>query len=703
MPKNQITKKHVTVVNVKRKGSSSEEESSEAESHEGEKENESLIASIRTKKILKDVEEVFYEDQEKIKTQKGPFVTALFNKVNIRCLIDTAAQASAMSMETYEQLKQDGIRMEKQPVEKMQLMGAFSKKTIKILFNTIINFTIDKTRFEQEILVVDKLIHDIVFGMDFICDHNAAIQCPHSSPEEGIEIELESKDKNIVIVNAIMIEQEAPDITNCTAEEMGSFFGILNITEEELDEGDEPLFTQREIVEVFLSDESEGENRDVKNRETEERRERTNTMAIEKIAEEEKNKNVAVLNLYGPFFGAKLDQKYALMIIDARSGSKKTYYMPDKRLKTLMDTITNKYLRTERKPNAIVTDRQGQFRNAKWRIFCNKLGIEARIPNPTMNPARGSTDRGNSKIDLQEEEENIIAENRGIREMKKQLETLQKKLSREMEGTPSPAKSRLEPRAKEMQRNTREVNDGDSEMEVHPKRGSDIDSPARRPENREKQHKESISNKTREEEDDEESICILKQSTQSGKMRKVTENPTKTIENLKQKKNRRGSDQREQMNENSLTNIQHRRETESAKDLKRPIECVTQDENGNTPVNKKGINQEAFELMLRAKDILSERIPAKKMLARIQKSKCKVYMDKEGQCDVITTTCRERLEKENGEIEIIHREDLIPDCIKAISDMKVRITRMRAKIDDKEIEIHPIILFGRSGAIILGK
>lgn len=75
-----------------------------------------------------------------------------------------------------------------------------------------------------------------MLGIDFICYRNAAIQCGDS----GIEIELESEDRNIVTINAIMLEQEAPDITiNCMAEEMDSFFGILNITEEEIDESDE--------------------------------------------------------------------------------------------------------------------------------------------------------------------------------------------------------------------------------------------------------------------------------------------------------------------------------------------------------------------------------------------------------------------------------------------------------------------------------
>ncbi|XP_029669881.1 uncharacterized protein LOC115239478 [Formica exsecta] len=196
VPKAQTTKKRVAASKIKRgetieKEKYSAEEESEIESQEEDRESESAIAIIRRENILKDVDEVFYEDQAKIKVQKGPFVTATFNKLNVKCLIETGAQVSAMSKEIYDQLKQNGIKMKIQPVEKMQLVGAFLRKAIKILFRTTIEFKIEKARFEQEILVVDKLIHDIVLGIDFICYRNAAIQCG----DNGIEIELESEDR----------------------------------------------------------------------------------------------------------------------------------------------------------------------------------------------------------------------------------------------------------------------------------------------------------------------------------------------------------------------------------------------------------------------------------------------------------------------------------------------------------------------------
>lgn len=66
-PKGQITKKHVTAVDMKREVEIDREESETESQEEGDK-SESSIASIRTKEILKDVDEIFYEDQEKIKT-----------------------------------------------------------------------------------------------------------------------------------------------------------------------------------------------------------------------------------------------------------------------------------------------------------------------------------------------------------------------------------------------------------------------------------------------------------------------------------------------------------------------------------------------------------------------------------------------------------------------------------------------------------
>lgn len=186
---------------------------------------------------------------------------------------------------------------------------------------------------------------------------------------------------------------------------------------------------------------------------------------------------------------------------------------------------------------------------------------------------------------------------------------------------------------------------------------------------------------------------------------RASEDSTMTSENLKQKENRRGSALREKRSENIPTDTQHRRGSEPARNLKRSIGCMS--EVDDTPrkesVKKRRINQEAFELMLRAKDILNERIPVKKMLARMQESKCKAYLDEGGQCDIITMACKERLDKEKVEMEEIDREELIPDCIRKMEDMRVRMVKIRATIDEKEMEIYPIILFGRNDAVILGR
>lgn len=154
--------------------------------------------------------------------------------------------------------------------------------------------------------------------------------------------------------------------------------------------------------------------------------------------------------------------------------------MPDKRLKTLTDTITDKYLRTERKLDIIMTDRQGQFRNAKWRIFCNRMEIEARAlnttsndtPNPTYNP----TEKEDDEIDLLEDEENIIIQNEKIQNMKKQLKTIQIKIAKNLENVLSPEQRKIKSREKERQKNPKESNSKDSEEEIQSRRGSDIDS-----------------------------------------------------------------------------------------------------------------------------------------------------------------------------------------------------------------------------------
>ncbi|XP_070154049.1 nucleolar protein 58-like [Polyergus mexicanus] len=374
---------------------------------------------------------------------------------------------------------------------------------------------------------------------------------------------------------------------------------MLNITKEEIEEGEEPLFPQREIVEVLMSDEveSDAEKRETKDTDRKERGERTKENMIERIVEEEEDKNIAMLNLHGSFFGAKPEQKYALSLTNARSGSKKTYYMPDKRLKTLTDTIANKYLKTERKPDIIVTDKQGQFRNAKWRIFCNRMGMRARTLNPTTNPTMNVTRNPRKReiqvIDLQEEEENIIEENRKIQDIRKQLATIQMRKQKDTEAIPSPMQMRQRAKEEERRRNPEEIDSGDCEEEVELRRGKSVDSVAKKPEKRKEIHKESRSNQRKEKESRKKSIHILNQSIQ-GEKEENDDSPTMTPKNLKNKETRRRSTMGEHKDGKILTNPQPRRGSEPAKSMKRSIGqssgAETGDESKKEPVKKKRIN-----------------------------------------------------------------------------------------------------------------
>lgn len=154
------TKKRMAAAEIKQEMSNNEE--SGIESQTDSEDDKSTVASIRTREIMQDVEEITLEDQSKQTIQTGPFVTAIFNNLQLKCLIDTRAQVSAMSKETYEKIKQENIRMEIKPIENLQLVGAFSKKATKILFKTKIEFKINNAIFTQEILVVEKLIHEIL-------------------------------------------------------------------------------------------------------------------------------------------------------------------------------------------------------------------------------------------------------------------------------------------------------------------------------------------------------------------------------------------------------------------------------------------------------------------------------------------------------------------------------------------------------------
>lgn len=128
--------------------------------------------------------------------------------------------------------------------------------------------------------------------------------------------------------------------------------------------------------------------------------------------------------------------------------------------------------------------------------------------NPTANPMKNPAEKVKYEIDLLEEEKNIIAENKRIQEMKKQLETIQMRIPRDLEIITSPAQQKMKSRGKKIQKSPKGGNSEDSEEEIQLRRGSDGSSPIKEPENRGKIHKEPRTKQKKEEEKGNDKIYI---------------------------------------------------------------------------------------------------------------------------------------------------------------------------------------------------
>lgn len=103
---------------------------------------------------------------------------------------------------------------------------------------------------------------------------------------------------------------------------------------------------------------------------------------------------------------------------------------------------------------------------------------------------------------------------------------------------------------------------------------------------------------------------------------------------------------------------------------------------------------------------IQERIDnaAKRLEKRVKERKRQAdKQNKAGQCDIISTACVDRLERENAEIVYITRREFIPECMRRMKDTKVKMVRIELETHERKREIYPIVLFGRSEAIIMGR
>ncbi|KMQ90069.1 krab-a domain-containing protein [Lasius niger] len=159
---------------------------------------------MRTREIIRDVDEVSMEDHKDKLNRVRPYATVRFADMSVRCLIDTGAQISALTKRFYDKLIDRKIEMRILPIRKFTLLGAFSEKGEPIASKVFLRFDLEGRIFSYGLYVVKNLSYDMVLGLDFLSHYKAILRCDDDRFEVTFDREPEIE---CVSVNAITIEE----------------------------------------------------------------------------------------------------------------------------------------------------------------------------------------------------------------------------------------------------------------------------------------------------------------------------------------------------------------------------------------------------------------------------------------------------------------------------------------------------------------
>lgn len=99
---------------------------------------------------------------------------------------------------------------------------------------------------------------------------------------------------------------------------------------------------------------------------------------------------VTSIDLFGPLPRSYEGNKYVLVLMDLFSKHTALYPLKNQKVDTIIHTIENDYIpRRGYVPQALLTDRGGQFVTAKWKLFAGRVGTQLKKTapyNPQANP-----------------------------------------------------------------------------------------------------------------------------------------------------------------------------------------------------------------------------------------------------------------------------------------------------------------------------
>ncbi|XP_036139609.1 uncharacterized protein LOC118644672 [Monomorium pharaonis] len=139
--------------------------------------DEKHLAILRTREILRDVEEVSIQDQSADRGKPTPYVQVSMRNIRIKALVDTGAQISAVTKNLFDKLNSEALEMRIIPIRKFVLRGAFNDKGQPIANRVQLKFEIEGREFIHEFYVVKNLSYEMILGIDFLIEYAATLKC----------------------------------------------------------------------------------------------------------------------------------------------------------------------------------------------------------------------------------------------------------------------------------------------------------------------------------------------------------------------------------------------------------------------------------------------------------------------------------------------------------------------------------------------
>jgi hypothetical protein len=188
--------------------STSKETDGEEKKTDGENGFEEYLNILRTEELTQDLDGFLAEEQRKeIKRCRAmPKIKIAFESFQETALVDTGAQLSVISKDVYDKLIESNERMDIIPVRKFGLRGAFSERGAVVANKVRVSFKYEGEKYTYEFNVVEKIVYEVVLGMDFMMRFKAVIDCREAKPTFRFH-ETDGNGGNVPLIGAITVEE----------------------------------------------------------------------------------------------------------------------------------------------------------------------------------------------------------------------------------------------------------------------------------------------------------------------------------------------------------------------------------------------------------------------------------------------------------------------------------------------------------------